>query len=124
MEEKKINGREWIEEHKSELVFVGVGIGTVLATIIGVKVVSSQKNMDIVNEVSKKQETLEALDNLTDKSKMIIPRVAHKVRMHLRKLPVGQKPSPEKVELAKKNGYTLLPGHTFVEEYSTREKWV
>lgn len=49
-------------------------------------------------------------------------RAAHDVSEHVRNLPPGWNASQEKTETAADHGYTLGPGQTWVESYTTGNK--
>ena len=126
MEVKKKSCRDWAEEHKVELIIAGIGVGVTIAVILGIKKVASKE--DVLEEVAKNfiekmPEEICSIETpiIPETVKDIVKRVPHEVRMHLRKLPEGHKPSIEKLAVADELGISLLPGQTLVEAYRTGE---
>ena len=122
--------KEWIKEHKTELICGGIGIVAVVGILFGIK------NRDAIKTVVKGTELLPqkapapvaALHDITPVADNILPplatpkRAPHEVARHLRKLPEGYKASAEKIAAATELGYALQPGQTFVEAYRTGKK--
>lgn len=122
--------KEWIKEHKIELICGGIGIAVVVGLLLGLK------NRDAIEAVAKGAEHLPqkapgpvaALPDITPAADIILPpaaarkRAPHEVAMHLRNLPEGYKASAEKIAVATELGYALQPGQTLVESYWTGQK--
>lgn len=121
--------KEWIKEHKTELICGGLGIAAVAGILFGIK------NRDVIKAVvkgtewlPKKAPTPATVPNIAPVADIILPQVAtnmrapHQVSRHLRNLPEGYRASAEKIAAATEFGYTLQPGQTFVEAYRTGRK--
>lgn len=124
--------KEWIYNHKSELLYAGVGLIAVGIVIyknsdqlnkIWLNIaqdieISTDKNILNVNEmiVNRTNENLSLLKstvtNHTENVKFI------EITNHVRNLPTGWQASSEKVLKAKRNGYHLGAGQTWVESYT------
>ena len=114
-----------------ELVFATLGaIESVVANFINSMMINiNEKNKNIRLVVFNSYEITNSFDNIIEEnahsdfvtSSIIdeaIPchREVHADK-HIRKLPNGWKPSPEKIATAKENGFDLGPGETWVESY-------
>ena len=122
--------KEWIKEHKTELICGGIGVAAVIGLLIGLK------NRDAVEAVARSTELLpgkalipvESLPVIMPATDTILPsaaavkRAPHEVARHLRTLPDGQVASAKKIAAAAEIGYVLQPGQTFVEAYRTGTK--
>lgn len=128
MEERKKKGIEWIKGHKTELFVAGISIGTIIVLILKMKnyEMIEEKIRELNKIVKNIQEVPQVVEETNNTEKMSMSvlcehalHAPHEVRMHLRNLPTGYKPSLMKIEAATKYGLELLPGQTFVEAYHT-----
>lgn len=122
----------WIKEHKKELGVSVISIGTLSLVILGIK------NREVVKAVwaslrdNVKQPTVKAtvmIENLTlqvtpPPIQEVVTAVASnsanlpiEVSRHIRNLPEGWHPSPEKIAEALENNIILMDGQTWVESY-------
>lgn len=132
MKNKKKNFKNWVKEHKTELIFAGVSVSVILTVILGVK------NQDMLEETwnsfrklggkeEKKELFVDAMlgseideiPNIVDMGTNMMGRTPHNVDRHIRNLHEGWKASAEKIATAAEQGYNLLPGQTWVEAYRT-----
>ncbi|MDE7477201.1 MAG: hypothetical protein K2M91_04495 [Lachnospiraceae bacterium] len=138
MEEEKNRLVSWVKEHKKELIITGIGIGTLITIILGIKnrdslvktwdtlkaavdteYRSGQKivcnHCDIVpvhdTDILPKGEA-------TEKAKII--RDSFEVDSHIRNLHPGWNASAKKLAEAETLGIVLLPGQTLVDKYTKR----
>ncbi len=137
--EKKQQFKDWVNQHKVEL--IGAGVVVVVGTILVVK------NWDKIIMLFSKSKTylaaspklnfsgtsnslpiespelLESIDNIAKpQSKRLNPQVPFDVDSHVRNLPEGWCASPEKIATAEKHGYVLHPGQTWVEKYTKGQR--
>ena len=130
----------WLKVHKKELLLVGVSITSVIAIILAIQ------NQEAIEELwlslTKKVELSPelAVDSITNSAPMIPPNdipvktiesisdsipvflsndphIPFEVSRHIRNLPEGWNPSPEKIAAALKNNILLQEGQTWVEAY-------
>lgn len=128
MEEEKQTVKDWIGDHKKELIIAGVCAafivgGTIYVVkhpqVLGklktpVKAVIGKASTNAVSE------TPNVIPVKDEGSKIIsMERAAHKVCGHPRNLPKGYKASPEKIKSAIEHGIKLGENQTYVSEYST-----
>lgn len=122
----------WIKEHKKELIFAGISIGTLILIILGIKNKAEIKALwDALRKVVK-QPTAKVTETVTkvaveipqDPIKEVVTAVASnsdtipfEVSRHIRNLPDGWHASPEKVAEALKNNIILMDGQTWVDSY-------
>ena len=131
--EERYRIRQWIKNHKTELVLGGICFGALAFTIWGVQ---SQKTMQAqwlsLSKVSN-QPTFPVAGSVT-KAAVTVPSrqiaeviaeaapsansISFEVSRHLRNLPEGWHASPDKVAEALKNGIVLSDGQTWVESYT------
>lgn len=136
----------WIREHKKQLITAGVSIATLLAAIWAIKHRSQLKALwDELKALiqAPAQELAHKLPELTKKTAIVVPADAEAIveialevppspipdasevisrselviQEHLRTLPEGWHPSPEKVAEAQTKGITLLENQTLVDTY-------
>lgn len=131
MEGKKEKHAEWIKEHKPEIIVGAVGVGiTTVAILLGMRYHTKiEEKAELIKNLVKK--TPENISVVEEPSKALektgqvvaegIKHKPHEVRLHPRKLPAGQNPSPEKLTLAAEMDLDLLPGYTWVVKYCTGE---
>lgn len=124
MEEEKKTCITWIKEHKKELLIAGVSVSAIILAIIGLK---NQKVLDDVKEslkilIEKSPEESLVLENVSENlvpeiDKVTKNRNPYDVPGFVRKLPIGQKASAEKLAQAAELGIILPEGKTFVNSY-------
>ena len=124
MEERK-DLIQWIKEHRRQLIFAGIGIGTVILIVLGLKNQEEIKAVRKSLERAVKHPTAKAV---TEAAPAPVPRIAatvassrgatpFEVGRHIRNLPDGWHASPEKVAEALKNKIILREGQTWVDSY-------
>ena len=126
MEEKRRKCIVWIKEHSQELLLAGISVGAIILMFLSLKncVMMEEKLeelKDLITQESKELEKMSAENLFETADKVCTTHAPHCVKMHIRNLPMGKKPSPEKIALAIELGYELLPNQTLVEAYSTGE---
>lgn len=125
----------WIKEHKKELIIAGIGIGTLVTIILGIKdretIIALWDSLrKVMNNSSEKvaetatkatvevhQEPVnEVLSTVTSN----VNTLPFEVSQHIRNLPDGWHASAEKIADALKNNIILLEGQTWVDDYMKR----
>ena len=138
--EEKFDLIKWIKKHRKALTIAGVGIGTLIALILGIK--NKDDIKALVNSLQKTTEksivtgsTAPELTVLAKPSVPVIPvhpvvedasaaamrhasEIPFEVSKHLRNLPEGWNPSAEKVATAAANGFELGQGQTWVDTFT------
>ena len=131
--DERIDFAQWIKEHKKQLIIAGVGVGALTLLILGIKHDDEIKALwDLLRKTTQKtpealtdqlaqvvaeapaasvQETIAAVTSNSD-------RIPFEVRRHIRNLPDGWHPSPEKIAEALNNSIVLVDGQTWVESYT------
>lgn len=122
----------WIKEHKKELIIAGIGIGTLVLIILGIKNQDTIKAVWISLQSIVKRSTVKVTETVTKVSvetpqepvKEVVTAVASnsdsipfEVSRHIRNLPDGWHASPEKVAEALENNIILMDGQTWVDSY-------
>lgn len=117
---------KFIGEHKEEVLATVFTIASVVAMIssdsddeLGSNENFSGQADDLTNSFDNNIEENVHSDFVTSSiidDEIPIQREAHADK-HIRKLPNGWKPSPEKIATAKENGFDLGPGETWVDSY-------
>lgn len=131
MEKEKRKIRNWIKEHKKELILSGISITMIILTLVGI---SNSKEieqfLDVLNDrignrgdcditvLSTDSINLEPPKAVTERT-ISLTKAPHEVSEHLRNLPQGWNASPSKMLTAVEHGYNLIPGQTWVESYRT-----
>ena len=124
MEEKRRSCIRWIKEHCEELIIAGLSVGAIMVMFLSLKncAMMEEKLKDLRALVKRNTEELPQapVENIVDSlDKLSTTHAPHLVRMHVRNLPEGKKPTPEKVAWAAELGYELLPNQTLVDSYNT-----
>ena len=106
---------QWFEENTEKLI-VGAGmlaIGLLEAIAFGLDGMPDETSrvIDLLDDIDEKSDTFTS-DG--DTSRIQAPC---DVKEHVRKLPKGWNPSPEKLAEAEENGIELEPGETYVRKY-------
>lgn len=126
MEEKRRKCIVWIKEHSRELLLAGISVGALILMFLSLKNCAMMEEKleeleTLINQEAKELERLSAENLIETVDKLCTTHAPHCVKMHIRNLPMGKKPSPEKIALAIELGYELLPHQTLVESYNTGE---
>lgn len=125
---------QWIKEHKKQLIFAGIGVGTLILIVLGLKNQEEIKSVwKSLEEVAKRpaakavKETAKVMVEATPERVPDIPSavvtvtaqetIPFEVSRHIRNLPDGWHASPEKVAEALKNNIILGEGQTWVDSY-------
>lgn len=125
---------QWIKEHKKQLIFAGIGVGTLILIVLGLKNQEEIKSVwKSLEEVAKRpaakavKETAKVMVEATPVRVPDIPSavvtvtaqetIPFEVSRHIRNLPDGWHASPEKVAEALKNNIILGEGQTWVDSY-------
>ena len=139
MAERK-NLIQWVKEHKKQLIIAGIGIGTLILIIWGIKnrkTIESlldslkdavknptAKNAEEISKAVMERALVPEPIPLPEPDPVIVPVTASNleelpfaVRRHIRNLPDGWHASPEKIEEALRNNITLMDGQTWVDSY-------
>lgn len=131
MEQEKKSFKEWIKEHKTELILSGVSIAALIAVIFGIK--SKKELMEIweslISLVKQKPAFISRNESqpvivknpVSESIKSFAPitRCPHYTRLSIRNLPEGWHASPEKIRLAGEMGLKLAQNQTWVVPYNT-----
>lgn len=134
METEKRSFIKWVKVHKNELIIAGVSVAAIVAIILGCK---SRKELltlwsAIEEEIKKVPQcqvqviTTPAVDVFKAEPSAVVPElipcviseIPQEIKSHIRNLPEGWNASAEKVATAAENGYSLLPGQTWVGSYT------
>lgn len=138
--EKRKSLIQWVKEHKKQLIIAGIGIGTLILIIWGIKnrktieslldplrdVVKNPtaKNAEEISKAVMERAPVPEPIPLPEPDPVIVPVTASNleelpfaVRRHIRNLPDGWHASPEKIEEALKNNIILMDGQTWVDSY-------
>ena len=133
---KKRTVINWVRAHRRELIIAGVSIAAVIGTILLIKNWTTLKAYlksltELIPEsgsttktaVKAAEGTVKATDDVV-KTTSVAVETAHnpevipiEVAKHIRNLPDGWHPSPEKVATALDNGVILAEGQTWVDGY-------
>ena len=132
MIEDRKNLFQWIKEHKKQLIFAGISIGTLILIILGIKNRAAIKAVwdslkGVVDHPTAKDAeevvkcitdippapTSEIVTIMASNSEM----VPFEVSRHIRNLPDGWHASPEKIVDALNNKIILMDGQTWVDSY-------
>lgn len=124
MEERK-DLIQWIKEHRRQLIFAGIGIGTMILIALGLK---NQEEIRAVRKSLERAVKHPTAKAVTEAALAPVPRIAatvassrgatpFEVGRHIRNLPDGWHASPEKVAEALKNNIILREGQTWVDSY-------
>ena len=126
---------KWVKAHKKELIFAGISIASLIGIILGIK------NKDSIEElwaalqksvakipadkavVKTTENTIPVVETVSTTDIISLPvhreyRAAFDVTGHIRNLCEGWHASPEKISAAAAHGIELLPGQTWVEDYT------
>lgn len=124
----------WVKVHKKELIIAGVSVAAIVAIILSCK---NRKELltlwsAIEGKIKKVPQhqvqvmTTPAADIFKAEPSSVIPElipcviseIPQEIKSHIRNLPEGWNASAEKVATAAENGYSLLPGQTWVDSYT------
>jgi len=137
----KNEAKQWVKDHKKELIIAGISIASITVILIGIKkkdsinaVLEKLKKFDKNTSMKEKANLCEILDMSSDEVPQIsdslfdmenvvdcVKRAPHSVRGHVRNLTGGRNPSQKKLEEARELGIDLLLHQTWVDEYMTGE---
>lgn len=126
---------KWVKAHKKELIFAGISIAALIGIILGIKNKDSIKELwaalqKSVAKLSADKAVMKVTENaitvvetVSTTDVISLPahseyRAAFDVTGHVRNLCEGWHTSPEKIVAAAANGIELLPGQTWVENYT------
>ena len=135
IEQEKSAFIKWIKAHKKELILAGISIASLICVIIGIKNKDSIKELwAAVQKTVSKIPSDKAIMKVTRNSIPVVETVStsdtvslpvHKeyratfdVTGHKRNLFEGWHASQEKIAAAAAHGVELLPGQTWVENYT------
>lgn len=133
--EEKSSLVQWIKKHKKELIIAGVGVGALILVILGIRNKAAVKAAwNSLKELVKQPPTKpaeeitrvvteippEPVREITRIVPSNSPRLPYEVRRHIRTLPDGWHASPEKIETALAHSIELMPGQTWVDNYTKR----
>lgn len=136
MENKEKSFGAWIQDHKKQII-IGAGVVTVVAvSYVGLTHKDEVLDFfsDFIDSYKKTNNTFEIVKPIEERVDNKVASIAsdvvadveqkithcpHDVNWHLRELPEGWNPSPEKVHEAIQKGIELPHGYTFVNAYST-----
>lgn len=130
MEERK-DLIQWIKEHRKQLILAGVGVGTLILFVFGIKnqeeIKAVWKSLEGVVRYPTVKVNGEVTKAITETTPALVPEIGavvsnsetlpFEVSRHIRNLPEGWHASPEKVAEALKNNITLQEGQTWVDSY-------
>lgn len=129
MEERKGFAR-WIEKNKEKLIIAGIGTGSLLLVVLGIRNRETiQMVWNSLKEAVKQPTEIMVAANITLQiSPELIPETVtavvsdskclpFEVSGHIRNLPDGWRASPEKIAEAMENNIMLLDGQTWVDSY-------
>lgn len=124
---------DWIKKHKKKLIFAGVSVPVILAFVIGIKNRDELINIwkSIIKHVDGTSKKIIDTTISADWDNISVPETMNfkmskresnliDVRLHIRNLPEGWKPSEEKIMSAIEMGYELKPSQTWVEPHTKR----
>lgn len=126
---------KWVKAHKKELIFAGISIASLIGIIFGIKNKDSiqelwaalQKSVAKVPAdkavVKVTENAIPVVETVSTTNITLLPvnreyRVPFGVTDHIRNLHEGWHASPEKIAAAMAHGIELLPGQTWVENYT------
>ena len=137
MEKQKKDVINWIKTHKKELIIAGVSVTAIVAAILCYKNWESIEKLWLslikkVDNIPVKTEIVDTVEVLTPVAVTVVepeievfvpvlresPQFPFEVCDHIRNLPEGWHASPEKIATAAEHGFNLLPGQTWVENYT------
>ena len=123
---------QWIKEHKKKLIIAGIGIGSAILIILGIRNrakikavwdslkrsathprVNSTEVFTRISVESHPEPIQEAFTAVASNSETI----PFEVNRHIRNLPDGWHASPEKISEAQKHNIILMDGQTWVDSY-------
>lgn len=109
---------EWIKEHKTELVVAGT---VILAVTIGGVYLLNHANTTKAIISKLPADSLDSLPHShgNDINKDAIEKLCT-VKEHIRNLPAGRHPSPEKIASAAEKGILITNSQTYVTSYERR----
>lgn len=141
MEEKKKEIKNWIKQHKKELIIAGISLATLIVTVVTIKNYKELEKLfaSLMKTVAKTSKTVAASGDVkniatnigmagTDANEVLektannvvpICRAPYDVSGHIRNLHEGCKASAKKLAEAAEEGITLETGQTFVSSYKT-----
>lgn len=126
---------KWVKAHKKELIFAGISAASLIGIILGIKNKDSIKELwaALQKSVAKlpadkavmkvTENTITVVDTVSTTDVISLPahseyRAVFDVTGHVRNLYEGWHASPEKIVAAAAHGIELLPGQTWVENYT------
>ena len=142
VKEKYANCKKWVSEHRKEAITGGTLLVILVGGVIryfsiessndinmdlhehkGLEVnplvSSSDNNGDLALDFNKIEEVrVVNIDDVVDDQVCLKETSPFNVDKHIRNLPDGWMPSPEKIATAAENGFDLQPGQTWVDEYT------
>lgn len=137
MEKQKKDVVNWIKTHKKELIIAGVSVTAIIVAILCYKNWESIEELwlSLIKKVDKLPVETEVVDTVEVFTPVTItvvepeievlapvlreaPQYPFEVSDHIRNLPEGWHASPEKIATAAEHGFILLPGQTWVENYT------
>ena len=145
MNEQKQGFINWVKAHKKELIVAGVSIGAIIATMY------CYRKRDNILELWKKFKVeIRKLPSNTSTNSLVVDSISESVPIradlispldntviipirestnkpfgvseHIRNLPDGWHASATKIATASEHGYELLPGQTWVDNYTKNVK--
>lgn len=124
MKEKRRKCIVWIKEHSRELFLAGISVGAMIAMFLSLKNCAMMEEKleilkSLINQEPRELGSLSAENLIETADKVCTTHAPHCVKLHVRNLSGGKKPSPAKLALAIELGYELLPNQTLVEAYTT-----
>ena len=123
---------KWIKKNKKKLVAVGIGVGTLILVILGIKNKDAIKTLWDSLKGATEHPSTKATETVTKVVSAISPEpvqeaipsvistsesIPFEVSRHVRTLPEGWHASPEKVAEALKKNIILGEGQTWVDNY-------
>ncbi len=127
---------KWVKAHKKGLIFAGISIASLISIILAIKNKDSIEELwaalqkSVATKVPGDKAVVKVTENaipvveiVSTTDIILLPvhseyRVAFGVTDHIRNLHEGWNASPEKIAAAAAHGIELLPGQTWVENYT------
>lgn len=133
--EKKQSCLKWVKAHKKELLIAGISITAIVAAILCYKNWESIEELWLslikkVDNLPVETEIVDTVEVFTPVAVTVVepevlapvlretPQFPFEVCDHIRNLSEGWHASPEKIATAAEHGFILLPGQTWVENYT------